>query len=493
MSRWPFSLAGENKVLTTEDTEVTEVRKLMKTIFIILVLGLNGIASATTYYVSSGSGNDANSGTSAATAWKTIAKVNSQTFQAGDSILFKRGDVWNESLVPPSSGAAGNPIAFDAYGTGAPPNLTGYYSVPSSAWVQVTGNAWKAPVPATFTTVSFCLFGSVWGQKVAASSSNLTAQWNFYLANGYVYVYSVGKGAHGTAEYGLRDTTGWVTVRGRRVSDHGRSGARFLSAVCTAVEHTHRGRGYGRSVAEVVNSTSVASLQNGADDGIRGLVRTMKSPSARTQADCENAALAILDDAGAPAWSGTYRTWSDFLPGGAADIFPGDAVAVDAPSRNAVFSAIVRKVNIDLVDPADDRGIYSIEFANDAAPPLALRAESSATAVPLQDVPVRLSTGQVGSYYLADLTNAQITQVTSTTVQVDVGMPPPNGCGIEVRSHDYGWGGANDRNLLGRFNTQTFNLPRLARTQNYFLRLYDDSAQPRYSRYAAALHIDYPL
>ncbi len=63
----------------------------------------------------------------------------------------------------------------------------------------------------------------------------------------------------------------------------------------------------------------------------------------------------------------------------------------------------------------------------------------------------------------------------------------------EVRAHDYGWGVANDRNLLGRFSTETFSLARLARTQNYFLRLYDNSSPPRYSRYAAALHVDYPL
>ncbi len=59
-------------------------------------------------------------------------------------------------------------LRFDAYGTGAAPNLTGYYAVPATAWVLVTGNAWKAPVPATYTTINFCLFGSVWGQKVAA-------------------------------------------------------------------------------------------------------------------------------------------------------------------------------------------------------------------------------------------------------------------------------------------------------------------------------------
>jgi hypothetical protein len=252
-------------------------------------------------------------------------------------------------------------------------------------------------------------------------------------------------------------------------------------------------RDYGRAVAEVENSASVASLQNGSDDGVRGIVRMMKTPSARTQADCENAALAILDDAGGLAWTGTYQTWSDFLPGGAGDIFPGDALTVNAPSRNAVFNAIVRTVRIDLVDPADDRGMYTMEFANDLAAPLGMQAESSATIVPLQDMPVRLSTTQVGSYYLADLRDAQITQVSSTTVQVDVGTGLSGNYGVEVRAHDYGWGAANDRNLLGRFSTQTFSLARLARTQTYFLRLYDNSSPPRYSRYAAALHVDYPL
>lgn len=153
------------------------------------LLGLSTMAWGATYYVSSSSGSDMNGGTSATSAWQTIAHVNAQTFQPGDSVLFKRGDVWNESLTPSSSGASGSPITFDAYGTGAAPNLTGYYAVPTTGWVLVTGNAWKAPVPTTFTAINFCLFGSIWGQKVAASTSNLTGQWDFYLANGNLYVY----------------------------------------------------------------------------------------------------------------------------------------------------------------------------------------------------------------------------------------------------------------------------------------------------------------
>ncbi len=164
-------------------------------IAVFVLFTLSSTALATTYYVSSSTGSDTNNGTAGSTAWQTIAHVNGQTFQPGDSILFKRGDVWNESLAPGSSGTAGNPITFDAYGNGAAPNLTGYCAVPTTAWVQVTGNAWKAAVPTTYTAINFCLFGSVWGQKVAAGSSNLTAQWDFYLANGFIYIFSAGSPA----------------------------------------------------------------------------------------------------------------------------------------------------------------------------------------------------------------------------------------------------------------------------------------------------------
>lgn len=252
-------------------------------------------------------------------------------------------------------------------------------------------------------------------------------------------------------------------------------------------------RGSGRAVAQVENEDSVAALQNGPDDGTRGTVRVAKTPGARSDIDCENAALAMLDDATGSGWSGSYGTWSDFLPGAAEDIFPGDAISVNVPSRRAAFTAIIREVEIEIADPANDRGFYSIGFANDLASQLAIEYVATTTTIPLQDMPPLLQTAQVGAYYQADLTAAQITAVTSTTVSIDAGIAPPGGCGIEVRENDYGWGQANERNLLGRFNSQAFTMARLAQTQNYFLRLYDSSSPPKYSRYSAALHLDYPL
>src|SRR5579863_4766318 len=76
----------------------------------LLVPGLCGIAWGTTYYVSSSAGSDANSGTSLSAPWKTLAKVNAATLQPGDSVLLRRGDVWNESLVPSASGTQTSPI-----------------------------------------------------------------------------------------------------------------------------------------------------------------------------------------------------------------------------------------------------------------------------------------------------------------------------------------------------------------------------------------------
>ena len=79
-------------------------------------------ASGTVYYVSN-SGSDSYDGTEqthttgSTGPWQTIAKVNSSTFNPGDSILFKAGDTWREQLTVPSSGSAGNPITFGAYGS----------------------------------------------------------------------------------------------------------------------------------------------------------------------------------------------------------------------------------------------------------------------------------------------------------------------------------------------------------------------------------------
>lgn len=81
-----------------------------------------------TYYVST-SGSDSNNGTSSATPWQTLAKLDAMTssFTAGMVIALKRGDTWNETLYCYNCTAAtlGNPIIYTAYGSGALPIIDG--------------------------------------------------------------------------------------------------------------------------------------------------------------------------------------------------------------------------------------------------------------------------------------------------------------------------------------------------------------------------------
>jgi len=78
-----------------------------------------------TYYVDSVSGNDSNPGTSPASAWKSLAKVNSTTFLSGDRILLRSGSVWQGQLWPKGSGREGQPIVIDMYGGGVRPVIHG--------------------------------------------------------------------------------------------------------------------------------------------------------------------------------------------------------------------------------------------------------------------------------------------------------------------------------------------------------------------------------
>lgn len=81
---------------------------------------------ATTYYIDSVSGADTNNGTSIATPWKNITKINTMTFGANDKILLKCGSVWyGQQLKFSGSGLATFPIVIDQYGTGAKPILNG--------------------------------------------------------------------------------------------------------------------------------------------------------------------------------------------------------------------------------------------------------------------------------------------------------------------------------------------------------------------------------
>ena len=161
-----------------------------------LVLAMCGWAAGNTYYVDP-AGSNANDGLSPATAWRTLLKVGTTTFAAGDVILFKRDAVWNEwlTLTSISSGAPGNPIKFDAYGVGRPPEFTGLYATKSSDWTNTSGNVWQATLSATqaIPQLEFVQCGTIWG--TVQSSAGVLAHdrdWFYDGSAQVLYVYSAG-------------------------------------------------------------------------------------------------------------------------------------------------------------------------------------------------------------------------------------------------------------------------------------------------------------
>ena len=206
-------------------------------------------------------------------------------------------------------------------------------------------------------------------------------------------------------------------------------------------------------------------------------------PVTRTSDDCANAVQAMLDDTTQTAWSGEYEAWSDFLLD---DIWPGDVLHMNVASRGCTADVVVREVQVESLDPANQRSRYAIAFANEAAEPVAIKTKP-VTVLQSEKVVMR----DPAVFALAGLQQAEVTNITSTQVTIDAGCDPIVGGGFEVRWSDSGWGPQIDRNLAGRFNTCVITVPRLTRVMSYWIRQYD--ATNRYSGPATLLHVDYPL
>lgn len=93
---------------------------LRKSTLLLLTLSLFSTASAANYYLSA-TGNDANAGTTPATAWLTITNINLTDFLPGDSLLLEGGSTFTGSILfdaNDADGGAANPFVLTSYGTG---------------------------------------------------------------------------------------------------------------------------------------------------------------------------------------------------------------------------------------------------------------------------------------------------------------------------------------------------------------------------------------
>ena len=97
-----------------------------KIILTILSVSTALCLSAQNYYISSSLGSDQNNGLSIQTPFKSIEKLNSMNFNAGDSIYFKSGDYWEGMFWVKGSGTLTEPIVIDVYGGNTKPIINGF-------------------------------------------------------------------------------------------------------------------------------------------------------------------------------------------------------------------------------------------------------------------------------------------------------------------------------------------------------------------------------
>jgi len=99
------------------------------------------------FYVDATNGVDSNNGLSPENAFKTITKVNTISLDPGDTVLFKRGEIWHcplDAYLLVDNGDSGDNVTYDAYGFGAKPLLLGSIGADQSYnWINEFSNVWR--------------------------------------------------------------------------------------------------------------------------------------------------------------------------------------------------------------------------------------------------------------------------------------------------------------------------------------------------------------
>lgn len=337
--------------------------------------------------------------------------------------------------------------------------------------VLYSGNFTSSPAP-------WCLFAPLNGGYLQCSIGNVTVEQlgpNWVTStpqNGTPIVRRLGTTAQGA------DCT---IERTGKLRFYPASTPQAGELIAVSYRTTHR------AVARLASASSIATESNGgALPGTACWMGSVTSPVPRSSADCENAASAILavSTSRAAAWSGKYTAWNTDQQG---DVWPGDVLAVDSASAGLTANLVVRSVEIDLAGGAPTRAKYTIAFANDWADDLAIKTSSAVPAdtwLPQQPETVTP---------LASLNALTVASVTGGAIQIAANTIAPAGGGFEVRRRDWSFTPGPGPDLVLRSPVSNFSIPRQAPMEQYYIRMYDGSTPPNYSRFSSAVFVNLPL
>ena len=266
------------------------------------------------------------------------------------------------------------------------------------------------------------------------------------------------------------DTTGKVTFFAGRVPEPGE--------IVTILYRTR-----SRAIARLEDAASIATEAAGGMPGTARWLGKVVRPLARSSEDCETATQAVLSFASsrAAAIAGSYAAINP------ADVWPGDVLAITANGQ--AMNVVVRQIAIADGHAVPELLTYRIAFANDWAESLGMTL-SEAIATDAYLPPTALSApGAV----LANLQRLIVVGATGTALQMDAGTDPPAGGGFEVRRRDWDFGPSVDQNLVLRSPVRSFTIPRCAQVERYYIRMYDASTPPLYSRLSSAVFTNLPV
>ena len=244
-------------------------------------------------------------------------------------------------------------------------------------------------------------------------------------------------------------------------------------------------RTIGRSVGRAVNTANQQALAQAGSPWVSAWIGTVTSPPPRSSADCRSAALVISEAAASVSalWSGAYKGSRTSF---ATDVWPGDALLLNAPSTSLNAQVVVRTVKVLYSPSVPDLVEYEITFANDWADDLAIK-----TSVAVQAnawLPA-----EVNQTVLGNLVNLIVTSMTGNTVTVNANATPPAGGGFEIRLRDYAFQSGQDPTLVVRGPVPTMTFTRVSACDRFYIRMYDGSTPPNYSEFSTALFINLPL
>ena len=110
-------------------------------------------ANGTTYYVDSQRGDDSNDGTAENKAFRTLGKVNELNLEPGDTVLLKKGSVFEDqalTFTKEDSGTAEAPVKISTYGEGDRPKINtnghGQWELNYGTRLDNVNHKWKGTV-----------------------------------------------------------------------------------------------------------------------------------------------------------------------------------------------------------------------------------------------------------------------------------------------------------------------------------------------------------